>query len=88
MSCCPGAGRERHNRMLLCYLPLSHLKLVLRRPCAYGAVLVGYRAHHRVYVTKSALIRSRLRAQYRKIFAKMDYCKTICPEPASAGLCG
>ncbi|WDA22956.1 hypothetical protein PSC74_12890 [Aeromonas hydrophila] len=39
-------------------------------------------------ITESALIRSRLRAPYRKLFAKMDYCKTICPEPASAGLCG
>lgn len=45
-------------------------------------------SHGQSRVTESALIRSRLRALYRKIFAKMDYCKTLCPEPASAGLYG
>lgn len=37
------------------------------------------------WVTESALIRSRLRAPWEKIFAKMDYGKTIGPEPASSG---
>jgi len=36
-------------------------------------------AHRRVYATESALIRSRLRGSSRKIFAKVDYRKTVGP---------
>ncbi|MFM5337164.1 hypothetical protein ACET97_11515, partial [Aeromonas enteropelogenes] len=39
-------------------------------------------AHGRVCATESALIRSRLRASPGKIFAKVDYRKTICPDRA------
>jgi len=37
------------------------------------------KAHCGVCATESALIRSRLRASPVKIFAKVDYRKTICP---------
>ncbi|PTT55394.1 hypothetical protein DBR13_07750 [Aeromonas sp. HMWF015] len=39
-------------------------------------------AHGGVCATESALIRSRLRASPVKIFAKVDYRKTICPDRA------
>jgi len=40
------------------------------------------KAHGGVCTTESALIRSRLRASPVKIFAKVEYRKTICPDPA------
>ncbi len=44
------------------------------------------KSHGQSCVTESALIRSRLRASYRKNFAKVEYRKTIGPEPTSSGL--
>ncbi len=40
------------------------------------------KAHGGVCATESALIRSRLRASPVKIFAKVDYRKTVCPDRA------
>ncbi len=38
--------------------------------------------NNRISVTESTLIRSRLRVSPVKIFAKVDYRKTICPDRA------
>ncbi|UYE91942.1 hypothetical protein A051pD_gene0018 [Aeromonas phage A051] len=45
-------------------------------------------AHGGVCATESALIRSRLRGSSRKIFAKVDYRKTIGPGLATSRICG
>lgn len=45
-------------------------------------------SYEQIYNTESALIHSRLRASCSKFFAKIEYSKTIGPEPASSGSYG